>query len=196
MARRRFSWGFMAPRGWMEPHRTRHWASVQRGWRVRSSGPDEAGSGYRGLNHSDPFGLSADTTGAATLWQASDSTWSDACAAYSQKYSLPTRAICTTVHGPKSGPENTCTANCLSDTWNQMFDGREEVPWSEQGPYWNSGHGVCYQACGYRVLPDLSGSPNFMTDLLLMRGLVGRADAARLYRTAMCIQTGSGCVAR
>src|SRR5690606_36415313 len=57
MARRRFSWGFMAPPGWMEPHRTRHWASVQSGQRVRPSGPDEAGSGYRGLNHADPFGL-------------------------------------------------------------------------------------------------------------------------------------------
>lgn len=77
-----------------------------------------------------------------------------------------------------------------------MFDGREEVPWSEQGPYLYPGHEICYQACGYRIFPDLSGSPNFMTDLLLMRGLVGRADAARLYRTAMCIQTGSGCVAR
>src|SRR5690606_11534002 len=57
MARRRFSWGFMAPPGWMEPHRTRRWACVQSGQRVRSSGPDEAGAGYRGLNHRDPFGL-------------------------------------------------------------------------------------------------------------------------------------------
>ena len=41
----------------MEPHRTRRWACVQSGQRVRSSGPDEAGSGYRGLNYTDPFGL-------------------------------------------------------------------------------------------------------------------------------------------
>lgn len=49
----------------MEPHRTRHWASVQGGRRVRSSGPDEAGSGYRGLNHADPFGLCAPWPGCA-----------------------------------------------------------------------------------------------------------------------------------
>src|SRR5690606_27744757 len=87
----------------------------------------EFAAGYL-LSQRDPFGRSADTTGAAILLHTPDPTWSDAKKAYSQKYSLPTRAISTTVHGPKSGPENTCTANCLSDTWNQMFDGREEVP--------------------------------------------------------------------
>ena len=96
------------------------------------------------INNSDPFGLSADTGSVEAQQPADDAPGADPCAVYAQKNSLPIRAICTMVNGPSSGPENTCTANCLAYTWARMFGGRDEVGWDEQRPYLYPGHEVCY----------------------------------------------------
>ena len=79
--------------------------------------------------------------------------WVDPCVVYRQSGVAVgfIRSICEQVTGPGASSRNSCTAQCLSDLWADMFGGREAVPARQALPYLYPGHRACYDRCGYTL---------------------------------------------